>query len=69
MKLQEHLNPDHGSGRPGSMLWHTLKVKECKTLSELNDYVYSVVGSYISLDALKTVAIGMVEEFKNGKGK
>lgn len=38
------LNPVHGSGRPGSMRFHTLCILEMQTIDDISDYLEAVTG-------------------------
>lgn len=38
----ETINPDQGSGRPGSPRFHTLSIRELQTIDEINDYLSSL---------------------------
>lgn len=62
-------HPDKGWGRPGSILFHTLKINECETLEDLNSYVYAVTGEYISLEQQKFLALDMIKEHYDGQSK
>ena len=36
------MKPDEGFGRPGSLQWHTLHIKQCESVAEVFRYVRSV---------------------------
>jgi len=65
------LNPDKGSGKPGSLLWHSQFITQCESFEELGDYLHSVTGvsEESFFDAVKDIAITHVKEFIDGKGK
>ena len=64
-------DPDKGSGRPGSLRWHTLHIEQCESFEELYDYFQSVNNSKIKipLKLAKKLAKHQIEEYINGKGK
>ncbi len=61
------LNPDKGSGRPGSLLWHTSWINQCESIGELREYLISVTHKDLPLEQLKTIALNVIKEFKESQ--
>lgn len=62
------LNPDHGSGRPGSLRFHKLSIMELQTLDEINAYLSNVTGKGIDArikrpDRAQRYAIKTIKEW------
>lgn len=63
------MDPDKGSGRPGSLRWHVLKINESDDRPTILEYVKNVTGKDINhrgrLDYMKKNAIRVIKDHLN----
>lgn len=70
----EKMNPDHGSGRPGSVKFHTLCLMELQTVDDVNDYLHTLTGQRLDqrikkIDKARRRAIKVVKDWLNDKNE
>ena len=65
----EKLNPDKGSGKPGSLLWHSQWLTNYETIEEIRRYLKSVTGEDLDVDTVRNVAFNQIKDWFNDKRK
>lgn len=66
------LKPNKGSGRPGSLKFHTLCILELKTINDINDYLTAVTGSALDarikkVDKAQKIAVKNIKDWLKEK--
>ena len=61
---------DKGSGKPGSLRWHTLHIKQCESIAEMFRYVRSVTTKPVPIprELAEKLALDAIKEHLNDKG-
>jgi hypothetical protein len=62
-------HPDRGSGRPGSLLWHSQWLNNYETIGEIRDYLKKVTGNDLDVDIIRNIAFNQIKEWLDDKRK